>query len=56
VAQGNGYGAGADPIASFQAVFTGSYTVANAGDAVITVYVDNTFIWHARRARHKRNH
>jgi hypothetical protein len=44
VAQGNGYGAGADPIASFQAVFTGSYVVANAGDAVITVYVDNTFI------------
>src|SRR5262249_30990535 len=25
-------------------VFTGSYTVASAGDAVITVYVDNSFV------------
>ncbi len=55
VAQGNGYQAGlpgphngpeglAQDQDIFQAVFTGSYVVASAGDAVINVYVDNTFI------------
>jgi hypothetical protein len=33
--QGNGYGDGADPIAAFQAVITGSYIVANTGDAAM---------------------
>jgi RHS repeat-associated protein len=48
VAQGNGYQAGNlgdnDIMGGFQAVFTGSYVVASAGDAVISVYVDNTFV------------
>jgi RHS repeat-associated protein len=43
-AQGNGYQAYVGPMASFQAVFTGSYTVAGAGDQVITIYVDNSFV------------
>ena len=44
VAQGNGYQAGGGSIGGFQAVFTGSFVVANGGDAVISAYVDNEFI------------
>jgi RHS repeat-associated protein len=55
IAQGNGYQAGWNEPGNgpagfvpnqgiFQAVFTGSYVVASAGDAVINVYVDNSFI------------
>jgi RHS repeat-associated protein len=55
IAQGNGYQAGWNEQGNgpagfvqnqgiFQSVFTGSYLVASAGDAVINVYVDNNFI------------
>jgi len=43
VAQGNGYQAGSGPLTGFEAVFTGSFIVKNAGDAQIPVYVDNAF-------------
>jgi RHS repeat-associated protein len=44
VAQGNGYQAGSGPLTGFQASFTGSFIVANGGDMVIPIYVDNSFI------------
>jgi RHS repeat-associated protein len=45
-AQGNGWEPGVVPgnLGSFQAVFTGSFIVAQGGDTVISVYVDNSFI------------
>ena len=43
-AQGNGYQAGLGVLQSFEAVFTGTYTVASAGTATLTIYVDNSFI------------
>ncbi len=44
--QGNGYQAGAvgGPLRAFQAVFTGNYTISTAGNAIISIYVDNSFI------------
>jgi RHS repeat-associated protein len=44
VAQGNGYQAGSGPLTGFEASFTGSFIVANGGDMVIPIYVDNSFI------------
>src|SRR5262249_16684986 len=44
VAQGNGFQAGVVPLTSFQAVFTGTYTVASAGDVVFNFYTDDGFI------------
>ena len=46
VAQGNGYEPGVVPgnFVEFEAVFTGSFVVANGGNAVISVYVDNSFM------------
>jgi len=45
VAQGNGHAAGEiGPMNAFQAVFTGSYTVATGGPTTISIYVDNSFI------------
>lgn len=44
VAQGNGYQAGSGSLTGFQASFTGSFIVANGGDLVIPIYVDNSFI------------
>ncbi len=44
VAQGNGLQAGAGALATFQAVFTGSFTVASAGDVVFHIYNDDGFV------------
>ncbi len=44
VAQGNGYQAGVSPSSDFQAAFSGSLTVASAGDVVFQLYVDDGFI------------
>jgi hypothetical protein len=46
VAKGNGFQAGAfgTPMAAFEAVFTGSYTVASSGNTTVTIYVDNSFV------------
>lgn len=45
VAQGNGLQAGVDSLFNFQAVFTGSLTVAGAGDLVISFFSDDGFIF-----------
>lgn len=45
VAQGNGLQAGAGSLFDFQAVFTGSLTVAGAGDLLITFFSDDGFIF-----------
>ena len=44
VAQGNSQQAGVAPLDSFQAVFTGSFTVASAGNANITLFDDDGVI------------
>jgi RHS repeat-associated protein len=44
VAEGNGFRAGVGALNSFQAVFTGSFTVASAGDIAISFYSDDGFI------------
>lgn len=45
VAQGNGLQAGAGSLFDFQAVFTGSFTVAGAGDLLITFFSDDGFVF-----------
>ncbi len=45
VAQGNGLQAGVDSLFDFQAVFTGSFTVAGAGDMVINFFSDDGFVF-----------
>lgn len=43
-AQGNGYQAGVGPLFTFQAVFTGSFTIAAAGNVPFNFYTDDGFI------------
>lgn len=45
VAQGNGLQAGVGSLFDFQAVFTGSFTVAGAGDMIISFFSDDGFIF-----------
>ncbi|MES1240880.1 MAG: Ig-like domain-containing protein [Acidobacteriota bacterium] len=45
IAQGNGLQAGVGSLFNFQAVFTGSFTVASAGDMVISFFSDDGFIF-----------
>ncbi|MEA2561003.1 MAG: mucin9 [Acidobacteriota bacterium] len=45
IAQGNGLQAGVGSTFDFQAVFTGSFTVASAGDMVISFFSDDGFIF-----------
>ena len=45
VAQGNGLQAGVGALNSFQAVFTGTYTVAAAGDVTFSFFSDDGFIF-----------
>src|SRR6185369_333657 len=45
IAQGNSLQAGAGSLFDFQAVFTGSFTVAGAGDMVISFFSDDGFIF-----------
>ena len=45
VAQGNGYQAGVQSMYTFEAVFTGEFTVANAGNTVFNFYDDDGFIF-----------
>lgn len=45
VAQGNGLQAGAGSLFTFQAVFTGSYTVASAGNITFNFFSDDGFIF-----------
>ncbi len=47
MAQGNGYQAGSGALYSFNAVFTGSYTVAAPGDVAFNFYSDDGFIFGA---------
>jgi RHS repeat-associated protein len=44
VAEGNGFRAGVGALNSFQAVFTGSFTVASEGNVAISFYSDDGFI------------
>lgn len=44
IAQGNGLQAGAGSLFTFQAVFTGSFIVASAGDMAIDVFADDGFV------------
>ena len=44
VAQGNGVQAGLNSLFTFQAVFTSSFTVASAGDVVLSFFSDDGFI------------
>lgn len=44
VAEGEGWQAGAGPLGSFQAAFTGSFTVASAGNVSINIFSDDGFI------------
>jgi RHS repeat-associated protein/uncharacterized repeat protein (TIGR01451 family) len=44
VAQGNGFQAGVGSLFDFQAVFTGSFIVASAGDMIIDVFSDDGFV------------
>ncbi|HJQ24187.1 MAG TPA: PKD domain-containing protein, partial [Blastocatellia bacterium] len=44
VAQGNGYQAGVGPLNTFNAVFTGSFVVAAAGDVTFNFFTDDGFI------------
>jgi RHS repeat-associated protein len=44
VAQGNGLQAGVGSLFAFQAVFTSTFTVASAGDVVLTFFADDGFI------------
>jgi RHS repeat-associated protein len=44
IAQGNGLQAGVGSLYGFQAVFTGSFTVASAGNVSINVFSDDGFI------------
>ncbi len=43
-AQGNGYQAGVGTMSTFQAVFTGSFTVAAAGNVSFNIYTDDGFL------------
>lgn len=43
-AQGNGYQAGVGPLETFDAVFTGAFTVAAAGQVTYNFYTDDGFI------------
>src|SRR5579864_2330143 len=45
VAQGNGLQAGVGTLFTFQAVFTGSYTVASAGNVTFNFFSDDGFIF-----------
>jgi RHS repeat-associated protein len=45
VAQGNGLQAGVGALNSFQAVFTGAYTVATAGDVTFSFFSDDGFVF-----------
>ncbi|HET8891811.1 MAG TPA: PKD domain-containing protein [Candidatus Angelobacter sp.] len=45
IAQGNGLQAGVGALFNFQAVFTGSYTVAAAGDVTFNFFSDDGFIF-----------
>ncbi|HEX2831379.1 MAG TPA: Ig-like domain-containing protein [Thermoanaerobaculia bacterium] len=45
IAQGNGLRAGEGTLFDFQAVFTGSFTVASAGQMAISFYSDDGFIF-----------
>jgi RHS repeat-associated protein/uncharacterized repeat protein (TIGR01451 family) len=44
VAQGNGFQAGVGSLFTFQAVFEGAFTVASAGDVVLTFFSDDGFV------------
>ena len=44
VAQGNGYQAGVGPMYTFQAVFRGTFTIANAGNVTFDFFTDDGFI------------
>jgi RHS repeat-associated protein len=44
VAQGNGFQAGAGSLNGFQAVFTGAFTVKNAGNITINMFSDDGFV------------
>jgi RHS repeat-associated protein/uncharacterized repeat protein (TIGR01451 family) len=44
IAQGNGLQAGVGSLFNFQAVFTGSFIVASAGDMIIDVFSDDGFV------------
>jgi len=44
VAQGNGFQAGVGSLKYFESVFTGSFTVATAGNVVFDIYSDDGFI------------
>ena len=45
VAQGNGLQAGVGSLFTFQAVFTGTYTVASAGDVTFNFFSDDGFVF-----------
>ena len=45
VAEGNGYQAGVGPMYTFQAVFSGQFTVASAGNVVFQFFTDDGFIF-----------
>ncbi|HEX9984114.1 MAG TPA: Ig-like domain-containing protein [Thermoanaerobaculia bacterium] len=45
IAQGNGLQAGVGTMFDFQAVYTGAFTVASAGDMIINFYSDDGFVF-----------